>query len=72
MITLQGLTPRQRLIADILWLTEDRAEVDRLCSLDQDARVVRELIVAAELDQVLAESPELLDVARNVLEHYRL
>lgn len=50
-IRIQGLTPRQRLIADLLWLTEDHRQVERLCSQDRDARVVRELIVAAELDQ---------------------
>lgn len=61
MITLTGLTPRQRLIADILWLTTDGQEVDRLCSLDRDARVVRDMIIAAELDSYMEVTDEVRD-----------
>lgn len=60
-ITLQGLTPRQRMIAELLWLTDDSREVERLCSLDSDARVVRDLIIAAELDQVMEITDEVRD-----------
>ena len=52
-ITIQGLTARQRKWADILWLTEDQREITRFCALDRDARIVRDLIVASSLDQVL-------------------
>jgi hypothetical protein len=52
MITLSGLTQRQRLVAELLWATEDSNEVERLCRLDSDARTVRELMIAAALDEV--------------------
>ena len=52
MITLNGLTQRQRMVAELLWATEDSNEVERLCRLDSDARTVRELMIAAALDEV--------------------
>jgi hypothetical protein len=61
-ITLTGLTPRQRLIADLLWHTDDPQEVARLCSLDSDARIVYDLIVAAELDSVTEVSADVKDL----------
>jgi hypothetical protein len=66
-ITISGLTPRQRLVAELLWLTQDLAEVERLCRLDPDARIVRELIIAAELDnymEVTDSVKELIDCCR--------
>ena len=60
-ITLQGLTPRQRQIAELLWLTEDPDQVTRLCAQDRDARVVRDLIIAAELDSYMEVSDEVRD-----------
>jgi microcystin degradation protein MlrC len=67
MITLTGLTPRQRMFADLLWNTNDPAEVQRLCRLDRDARTVRDLIIAAELDEhmeVTDRVKELIDCCR--------
>ena len=67
MITLTGLTPRQRMFADLLWNTNDPAEVQRLCRLDRDARTVRDLIIAAELDEymeVTRSVKELIDCCR--------
>jgi hypothetical protein len=67
MITLSGLTPRQRLVAELLWVTNDKAEVERLCRLDSDARIVRDLIIAAELDshmEVTDSVKELIDSCR--------
>jgi microcystin degradation protein MlrC len=67
MITLTGLTPRQRMFADLLWNTNDLAEVQRLCRLDRDARIVRDLIIAAELDEhmeVTRSVKELIDCCR--------
>ena len=67
MITLTGLTPRQRMFADLLWNTNDLAEVQRLCRLDRDARIVRDLIIAAELDEhmeVTDRVKELIDCCR--------
>lgn len=62
MITLTGLTPRQRQWAEILWLTTDGREVSEFCRLDQDARVVRDLIVAAELDTYMEVADEVKDL----------
>jgi len=67
MITLTGLTPRQRLVAELLWNTNDSAEVERLCRLDRDARIVRDLIIAAELDEHMEVNDcvkELIDSCR--------
>jgi hypothetical protein len=64
-ITLQGLTPRQRQIAELLWLTDDSREVEQLCSKDRDARVVRDLIVAQELDSYMEVSDEVKDYLTN-------
>jgi hypothetical protein len=65
MITIEGLTPRQRMIAELLWLTDDSREVEQLCSKDRDARVVRDLIVAAELDSYMEVSDEVKDYLTN-------
>jgi len=67
MITLTGLTPRQRMVAELLWCTDDQSEVERLCRLDRDARIVRDLIVAAELDEHMEVNDhvkELIDSCR--------
>jgi microcystin degradation protein MlrC len=67
MITITGLTPRQRLVAELLWNTNDQSEVERLCRLDRDARIVRDLIIAAELDEhmeVTGSVKELIDCCR--------
>jgi ABC-type Mn2+/Zn2+ transport system ATPase subunit len=70
MITLTGLSPRQRQMADILWLTHDVREVERLCRLDTDACIVRDLMIAAELDQVVTNSS--LEQAQSVLSQFTL
>lgn len=49
-VTITGLTARQRLVAELLWSIQDPAEVERICRLDKDARIVRDMILAAELD----------------------
>jgi predicted transcriptional regulator len=67
MITIDGLTQRQRMFADLLWNTNDLVEVQRLCRLDRDARIVRDLIIAAELDEhmeVTRSVKELIDCCR--------
>ena len=55
MITLEGLTAQQVQIADMLWKCHSIEEVDRLVrnmpdSYRQDAVVLKELMVAASLD----------------------
>ena len=61
MITLTGLTPRQRLMAELLWTTNDASEVARYVRLDRDARIVYDLIIAAELDNHMEVSDEVCD-----------
>ena len=56
MITVEGLNERQRKIADVLWNLNDMAAIDNLIrssspELARDIVTVREMIVAAALDQ---------------------
>ena len=57
MITLEGLTVRQKQIAEMLWRCPSLEEVDRLVknmppSYRQDAETLKELLIAAGLDDV--------------------
>ncbi len=57
MITLEGLTHQQTQIADMLWKCHSLEEVDRLVrnmpdSYRQDAVILKELLIAAGLDEV--------------------
>jgi hypothetical protein len=56
MITVQGLTERQRKIADVIWQLNDQSAIDNLIrssspELARDIITVREMIVAAALDE---------------------
>lgn len=66
MITLTGLTPRQRQWAEILWLTDDLQEVQSFCAQDRDARIVHDLMVAAELDTYMEVSDCVKDYCRSL------
>jgi len=65
MITLQGLTKKQHIIADTLWnkcVTQN--DVDAVLRMfGHDARVVYELMIAHTMDQYqgVEEAKELLD-----------
>ena len=57
MITLEGLTAQQMQIAEMLWKCNSLEDVDRLVrnmppSYRQDAVLVKELLIAAGLDDV--------------------
>ena len=57
MITLEGLTAQQVQIAEMLWKCDSWGDVDRLVrnmppSYRQDAVLVKELLIAAGLDDV--------------------
>jgi hypothetical protein len=65
-LTLTGLSPRQRQWAEILWLTDDAEEVRTFCAQDRDARIVHDLIVAAELDQYMEISTDVKDYCRGL------
>ena len=67
MITISGLTDVQRRIADRLWSLDTTAEITDYIqtlprSLRREAWVVQQMIIAAELDQVLEITDE--------VEHY--
>jgi len=67
MITIEGLTELQRDIADRLWALDTTAEITDYIStlprsLKREAWVVQQMIIAAELDQVLEITDE--------VEHY--
>ena len=53
MITLAGLTDRQRQCADLLWQSQTKRQVDVIVELfGVDAIIVRDLIVASTLDEI--------------------
>ena len=57
MITLEGLSQQQIQIAEMLWKCNSLEDVDRLVrnmppSYRQDAVLVKELLIAASLDEV--------------------
>ena len=69
MITLTGLTRQQVQIADLIWNCDTQAEVDQLIrnmpnSYRRDAITLRELMIAAALDQV-----EDTQLARRVIQN---
>lgn len=72
MITVEGLTDRQRKIADILWHLEDAQAINSLIrsstpDMARDIITVREMIIAAALD----EHTEVVDEVKDLIDHYR-
>jgi hypothetical protein len=70
-IQIQGLTGQQKLLCDLLWSCETQEDVDRLIAAlpedaKHDARVVYELIIAAEFDNVDVILPELQEILDNL------
>ena len=58
MNSLEGLTPRQKAIADLLWNTTTLEEVNALeHTLGKDVVLVKELIIAESLDEYMEVSP---------------
>lgn len=58
MNSLEGLTPRQKAIADLLWNTTTLEEVNDLeRTLGKDVVLVKELIIAESLDEYMEVSP---------------
>lgn len=70
MITLQGLTKRQVIIAECLWNhCETQRDVEAvLANYGKDARTVYELLTAATMDQYMdvTEAKEILDRIKNI------
>lgn len=67
MISIQGFTAKQHKIADLLWSCQTFEQVEQFCKVDPDVRVVRDMIVAAQLDS-LTET----DLAKEMLDKFRV
>jgi hypothetical protein len=67
-ITIDGLSPSQRILADVIWHMDSMESVDgfikslRPQTLQFDAMVAREMIVAAAMDQHTEVSPEVVEM----------
>lgn len=71
MITIQGLSPRQCLFADILWKCQGRDHVEQFVQslpleFQQEARTVLNMMVAAVFDELSDTSD-----AAEILNRYR-
>lgn len=67
MITLEGLTPKQKAIADLLWNATTLEEVDELERiLGKDVTVVKEMIIAASLDEHTAVSNTVKEILEDL------
>jgi len=65
---IQGLSKRQRQIADLLWVAQTQDELRLIFRLYGDeARVVQNMMIAQGLDEVLD-----VDLANSVLDRFRL
>jgi hypothetical protein len=65
---IQGLSKRQRQIADLLWVAQTQDELRLIFRLYGDeARVVQDMMIAQGLDEVLD-----VDLANSVLDRFRL
>jgi len=73
MIEIQGLTQRQRAIADVLWMMNGKdAVLSFIKSLEADTRkdamVVLNMMVAGVMDEIQSVEPEV----KELLDKYRL
>jgi hypothetical protein len=67
MMQIDGLSQRQRAIADVLWMINGRDQVDLfLKSLEKDTRrdaeVVIEMMIASLMDEISEIEPEVKDL----------
>ena len=71
-ITIEGLSPSQMKIADVLWKLDDQAQIDTFISKIPtrrhriEARVVQNMMVAAVLDQQDLDVEEACHYLRNI------
>lgn len=67
-ITIHGLSPSQRILADVIWHMDSMESVEgfirslRPQRLQTDAMIAREMIVAAAMDQHTEVSPEVQEM----------
>ena len=74
-LVLEGLSPLQVEIANVLWQIDTEAEIDSFIQTlpkryIPEAIAVKELMVAACIDQALEERED-LDLAKEVLERFQ-
>ena len=56
-ITIDGLSPRQRILADMIWACDSKADIDRLIKflptqeMKDEARVIVDLMLMATIEQ---------------------
>jgi hypothetical protein len=56
-ITIDGLSPRQRILADMIWACDSKADIDRLIKflptqeMKDEARVIIDLMLMATIEQ---------------------
>jgi hypothetical protein len=66
-ISIQGLTDRQSVIADILWNCQSQADADHIVRiLGQEAEVVKAMIIAAYFDHITDT-----DLAKDLLDKFK-
>ena len=71
-ITIEGLSPSQMKIADVLWKLDDQVQIDTFISKIPtrrhriEARVVQNMMVAAVLDQQDLDVEEACHYLRNI------
>ena len=59
MIEIKGFTPAQMILADLIWNAPDVDEVNEIVrKFGHDARVVRDMIVYAAVDEALENATE--------------
>lgn len=74
-LVLEGLSPLQIEIANVLWQIDTEAEIDSFIQTlpkryIPEAIAVKELMVAACIDQAVEDNPN-LDLAKEVLERFQ-
>jgi hypothetical protein len=70
-VQIQGLNQRQRSLADILWMMNSRADVDRFIgalhpSMRPEAQTVVELMQLAIYDEIETIDPEITKIIDNL------
>ena len=66
--TLEGLTPRQRVLADIIWACEEMADILKFIktlptvAMQQEARSIVDLMKMAAVEQCYEDIAEPMDV----------
>lgn len=77
-ITLENLTARQYVLADIIWACGLQSEVDRFCDslptveLRNEARAIERMILLAAAEQRLNNDDIIAQQTRNIIRQFQL